>query len=74
MFFLVIFYYLFEYVKSTVLLKEKFIYGVVLFLPFICYFTDLNLNFPSSRPANQFFLLIYICTIIYSKHELNENK
>ena len=74
MFFLVIFYYLFEYVKSTVLLKEKFIYGVVLFLPFICYFIDLNLNFPSSRPANQFFLLIYICTIIYSKHELNENK
>lgn len=74
MFFLFIFYYLFKYVKSTVLLQDKFIYGIVLFLPFICYFIDLNLNFPSSRPANQFFLLIYICTIICSKQELNENK
>lgn len=38
--------------------------NVYLFLPFIVYFIDVNLNFPLSRPSQQIFLLVYILILI----------
>ena len=38
--------------------------NVYLFLPFIVYFIDINLNFPLSRPSQQIFLLLYILILI----------
>ena len=38
--------------------------NVYLFLPFIVYFIDVNLNFPLSRPSQQIFLLVYVLILI----------
>ncbi len=73
-FFLVIGYYLFKILRESIFSREKFAIGILLSLPFINYFIDLNLNFPSSRPINQFFLLMYICIILVLKFEFNEKE
>lgn len=44
---------------------------VYLFLPFIVYFVDMNLNFPLDRPAMQILLIFYI--IILMKYTDNNN-
>ena len=41
---------------------------------FVVYFIDLNLNFPSSRPANLFFLLMFMCLVLNYKEKKNEKK
>tara|TARA_B100000886_G_C20153390_1_gene378965 strand:- start:199 stop:585 length:387 start_codon:yes stop_codon:yes gene_type:complete len=74
LFYIVILYYLFQILITNLVSNDKYTYSLLLFIPFISYFIDLNLNFPSSRPANQFFLLMYICIIICFKIELNESK
>jgi hypothetical protein len=50
--------------------KSIFVF-LILTLPFVSYFIDLNLNFPSSRPSNQVLLLLYIGIILTFKFENN---
>ena len=47
-------------------------YSLFIILPFIFYFTDLNLNFPSTRPENLYLLLIYIAYVFSTKYQLDD--
>ena len=47
-------------------------YSLFIMLPFIFYFTDLNLNFPSTRPENLYLLLIYIAYVFSTKYQLDD--
>lgn len=69
LFFLLTPYYLFLTYRNNSSIKFNQIYFPILTLPYITYFIDLNLNFPSSRPSNQVIFLFYlaIVLIIYSK-------
>ena len=73
-FFLIILYYLFELLRKNILSHDDYLPSVLLILTFVVYFIDLNLNFPSSRPANQFFLLMFMCLVLNYKEEINEKK
>ena len=73
-FFLLILYYLLSLLKLNIISKENYTQILLLTLPFIVYFIDLNLNFPSSRPSNQFFLLMFICVVLNYKNKMNEKK
>ena len=73
-FFLLLLYYIFGLIKRKLLDDETYPIYVLLALPFIVYFIDLNLNFPSSRPANQYFYLLYISIIIILKSSIDEKK
>ena len=70
-FFFLILYYLYRFLRLTIFKKNLNIIFVIISLPFITYFIDLNLNFPSSRPSNQVFLLLYISTILLLKSNKN---
>ena len=74
LFFLLILYYLYQLLIINIFTIDKYSYTLLLILPFLVYFIDLNLNFPSARPANQFFLLMYICIILSFKMKMNEEK
>lgn len=50
-----------------------FMLTFALLLPFLIYFIDLNLNFPSSRPLNIFLLLLFISLTTLISKERNEN-
>ena len=71
--FLIIFYYLINMLKKNLYSENNFFY-FMLVLPFIIYFIDLNLNFPSSRPVNLVFYLLYISIIITSKNDMDEKQ
>lgn len=71
-FFLIMPYYLYNNLKNKILLKDEGMYSILIFIPFIVYFVDLNLNFPSSRPSNQVALLFYICLVLFLKSRINE--
>ena len=73
-FFLIILYYLFELLRKSILSHDDYLPSVLLILTFVVYFIDLNLNFPSGRPANQFFLLMFMCLVLNYKEEINEKK
>jgi len=49
-------------------------YSILIFIPLIIYITDLNLNFPSTRPENLYLLLMYIGLVYSSKLKLDEKK
>lgn len=76
LFFLSFFGYLFFYLLKNLQKNHSdpysYYYSLVMCLPFIIYFIDLNLNFPSSRPFNQYLLLLFIYIILYSNKSLNE--
>ena len=76
LFFLSFFGYLFFYLLKNLQKNHSdpysYYYSLLMCLPFIIYFIDLNLNFPSSRPFNQYLLLLYIYIILYSNKPLNE--
>ena len=55
LFFLSIPYFFLKNLKERLLDQNEFTQSAFLFLPFIIYFVDLNLNFPSTRPSNQVF-------------------
>jgi O-antigen ligase len=73
-FFLIILYYLFELLRKNILSHDDYLPSVLLILTFVVYFIDLNLNFPSSRPVNQFLLLMFMCLVLNYKEEINEKK
>ena len=73
-FYLFILYYLFKLLYNNLTIKENYSTTLLLVLPFIVYFIDLKLNFPSARPANLYFLLMFVCLILNHKDELNEKK
>ena len=73
-FFLIILYYLFELLRKNILSHDDYLPSVLLILTFVVYFIDLNLNFPSSRPANLYFLLMFMCLVLNYKEEIDEKK
>lgn len=70
-FFIIILYYLFKMLKKHLSEDKSIFVFLILTLPFVSYFIDLNLNFPSSRPSNQVLLLLYIGIILTFKFENN---
>jgi O-antigen ligase len=72
LFFLYIPYCFFKNIKEKLYDKEEFTQSILLFLPFIVYFVDLNLNFPSSRPSNQVVLLLYILLVMLTQLKIDE--
>jgi len=74
---LLILFFLILFKKILVAINFKkfdfdFMLTFALMTPFLIYFVDLNLNFPSSRPLNIYFLLLFIALIrliINQKHE-----
>jgi O-antigen ligase len=72
LFFLYIPYSFFKNIKEKLYDKEEFTQSILLFLPFIVYFVDLNLNFPSSRPSNQVVLLLYILLVMLTQLKIDE--
>jgi O-antigen ligase len=70
-FFIIILYYLLGILKKHLSEDKSIFVFLILTLPFISYFIDLNLNFPSSRPSNQVLLLLYIGIILTFKFENN---
>ena len=65
--FIIFIYLVFRLTFTNIKLWLKGLIGfnnVYLFLPFIVYFIDMNLNFPLSRPSQQIFLLVYILILI----------
>lgn len=73
--FLSFFVILFIYILKTIKIKKNdfdFMLAYTLLFPFLVYFLDLNLNFPSSRPLNLFLLLLLILLVkinLNKKHE-----
>tara|TARA_B110000003_G_scaffold276070_1_gene320754 strand:+ start:1005 stop:2285 length:1281 start_codon:yes stop_codon:yes gene_type:complete len=65
--FIIFIYLVFRLTFTNIKLWLKGLIGfnnVYLFLPFIVYFIDINLNFPLSRPSQQIFLLVYVLILI----------
>lgn len=73
-FFLLLLYYIFLLIKRNLLIDENYPLYILLVLPFIIYFIDLNLNFPSSRPANQYFYLLYLSIVVILKSDIDEKE
>jgi O-antigen ligase len=77
-FFLSFFIYLALFVLKDLNLNPKDLYldnySLFIMLPFILYFTDLNLNFPSTRPENLYLLLIYIAYVFSTKYQLDDKE
>lgn len=73
-FFLYLFYLLIKNLVVRINSNDEIIFSVFLFLPFIIYFVDLNLNFPSSRPSNQVLMLLYIGIILSTQLKLDDKK
>ena len=48
-------------------------YSILILMPFIIYITDLNLNFPSTRPENLYLLLMYI-GLVYTPSLKSDDK
>lgn len=67
-FFLLLLYYILVLLYKNIFIGENYQIYVLLTLPFIIYFIDLNLNFPSSRPSNQYFYLLYLSIILILKN------
>ena len=63
-----------ELLRKNILSHDDYLPSVLLILTFVVYFIDLNLNFPSSRPVNQFLLLMFMCLVLNYKEEINEKK
>tara|TARA_Y100000385_G_scaffold278818_1_gene327606 strand:+ start:114 stop:689 length:576 start_codon:yes stop_codon:yes gene_type:complete len=72
LFFLSIPYLFLKNLKEKLLNKREFTQSVILFLPFIIYFVDLNLNFPSARPSNQAILLFYLAIVMLTQIKIND--
>ena len=72
LFFLSIPYFFLKNLKEKLLDQNGFTQSILLFLPFIIYFVDLNLNFPSARPSNQVFLLLYIAIVMITQLKIND--
>lgn len=45
--------------------------SVYMFMPFIIYFIDMNLNFPLSRPSMQIYFLLYILILFSYRKQVN---
>ena len=73
-FFLSIPYYLFLTYRNNLSIKFNENYLPILALPFIVYFIDLNLNFPSSRPSNQVLFLFYLAIVLITYSKTCEKK
>jgi O-antigen ligase len=73
-FFVILFYYLLKEFK----IKSDNLYDFNCFLlsmfAFLIYMIDLNLNFPSSRPFNLYFLLLLISIVYISNSRVNEKQ
>lgn len=72
LFFLYIPFCFLRNLKTKIFDKYEFTQSVILFIPFIVYFVDLNLNFPSSRPSNQVVLLLYIALVMLTQSKIDE--
>lgn len=51
---------------------DDYLFWILMAMALIVYFVDLNLNFPSSRPFNQYLLLLFIYVLISSNMLINE--
>lgn len=74
--FLSFFIILFWIILKAIRFKKydfDFMLAFTLLLPFLIYFIDLNLNFPSSRPRNLFLLLLFISLITQILNEKHED-
>jgi len=73
-FFILLFYLIFKGINFNA--QNLYDYSYMLFAPmaFIIYFVDLNLNFPSYRPFNQWLLLFFIIIIYISNSRVNEKQ
>lgn len=73
-FFILLFYLIFKGINFNS--QNLYDYSYMLFapMPFIVYFVDLNLNFPSYRPFNQWLLLFFIIIIYISNSRVNEKQ
>lgn len=72
LFFLSIPYFFLKNLKEKLLDQNEYTQSIILFLPFIIYFVDLNLNFPSARPSNQVVLLLYIAIVMITQLKIND--
>lgn len=72
LFFLYLPYCFLRNLKTKIFDKYEFTQSIILFIPFIVYFVDLNLNFPSSRPSNQVVLLLYIALVMLTQLNIDE--
>lgn len=73
-FFIILFYFIFKGVNLNTVDIYEFNYLLIAPMPFIIYFVDLNLNFPTYRPFNQYLLLLFIIVIYISNIKFYEKK
>lgn len=73
-FFLIIIYYIIRFIRLKSESDEYYNYIIFFPVPFITYFIDLNLNFPSSRPLNLYLLLLFISILLIENQKINENQ
>ena len=73
-FFIVISISLYKVINFQTMDFYDFNFTLIFPLPFIIYFTDLNLNFPTYRPFNLYLLLLFIALIYLSNSKINANK
>ena len=67
-FFGILFYYVFQMLKNAIVKIQNVNFYLMLSFPFIVYFVDLNLNFPTSRPFSLYILMIYISLVLFIKN------
>tara|TARA_S200000501_G_C20850112_1_gene755305 strand:- start:209 stop:1438 length:1230 start_codon:yes stop_codon:yes gene_type:complete len=72
-FFMFIFYLVFKSVDLKSHNMHHYSELILLPMPIICYFTDLNLNFPSNRPLFLYLLLLFIMILyIYNPKQIEK--
>ena len=64
-FFGFLFYYIFQMLKNALVNIKNVNFYLILSFPFISYFIDLNLNFPTSRPFSLYILIMYISVVLF---------
>jgi O-antigen ligase len=74
LFFLLTPYYLYRIFQNKSSNRPNEIYFAILTLPFLVYFVDLNLNFPSSRPSNQIIFLFYLTIVLITHSKIYAKK
>jgi O-antigen ligase len=73
-FFLLTPFYLYRIFQNKSSNRSNEIYLALMVLPFLVYFVDLNLNFPSSRPSNQIIFLFYLTIVLVTHSKIYAKK
>ena len=73
-FFLVMLIYIIKFIRLKSAYEKYYNYILFIFMPYITYMIDLNLNFPSSRPLNLYLLLLFITILLIENQKINEKQ